>query len=42
MQIDVFSLLAEARQRIASTLTSILAAQDFRLAEINLQVAVLV
>ena len=41
MQIDVFSLLAEARQRIASTLASIQAAQDFRLAEINLQVAVL-
>jgi outer membrane protein TolC len=40
MQIDVFALLAEARQRIGSTVASIQAQQDFRLAEINLQAAV--
>ena len=40
MQIDVFSLLAEARQGIASTVASIQAERDFRLAEVNLQVAV--
>ena len=40
MQIDVFALLVEARQRIASTVASLQAQQDFRLAEINLQVAV--
>ena len=40
MQIDVFALLAEARQSIASTVAAIAAEQDFRLAEINLQAAV--
>jgi outer membrane protein TolC len=40
MQIDVFSLLAEARERIASTVTSIQAEQDFWLAVVNLEVAV--
>ena len=40
MQIDVFSLLTEARQRIASTAASLRAEQDFHLAEINLQAAV--
>jgi outer membrane protein TolC len=40
MQIDVFALLAEARQRIASTLAALHAEQDFRLAEVDLQMAV--
>jgi hypothetical protein len=36
MQIDVFALLAEARQRIAATTAAIEAQRDFRLAETNL------
>jgi outer membrane protein TolC len=36
MQIDVFALLAEARQRIAATVAAIEAQRDFRLAETNL------
>jgi hypothetical protein len=41
MQIDVFSLLAEARARIASISAAIEAARDFRLAEANLAAAVI-
>jgi outer membrane protein TolC len=40
MQIDVFALLAEARQRIAATSAAIEARRDFWLADINLFVAV--
>lgn len=39
MQIDVFSLLAEARQRVAATTAAIDARRDFWLADVNLQVA---
>ena len=41
MQIDVFALLAEARQRIASTSAAIEAERDFWLAETNLGAALL-
>ena len=41
MQIDVFALLAEARQRIASVTTAIEGERDFWLAETNLGAAVL-
>lgn len=41
MQIDVFSLLAEARQRITATIAAIEAKQDFWLASTDLSVAVL-
>ena len=41
MQIDVFALLAEARQRIAATIAAIEAQRDFWLAETNLDAAVL-
>jgi outer membrane protein TolC len=41
MQIDVFTLLAEARQRIASTTTAIEGEREFWLAETNLSAAVL-
>ena len=40
MQIDVFSLLAEARQRIAATTAAIEAKRDFWLATTNLSAAV--
>jgi len=40
MQIDVFALLAEARQRIAATTAAIEAQRDFWLASTNLMVAV--
>lgn len=40
MLIDVFSLLAEARQRIAATITAIQAKRDFWLATANLNAAV--
>jgi outer membrane protein TolC len=40
MQIDVFSLLAEARQRVAATTAAIEARRDFWLANTNLFVAV--
>ena len=40
MLIDVFSLLAEARQRIAATITAIEAKRDFWLATVNLKAAV--
>ena len=40
MQIDVFALLAEARQRIAATTAAIEAQRDFWLANTNLVVAV--
>jgi outer membrane protein TolC len=40
MLIDVFSLLAEARQRIAATITAIEAKRDFWLATANLKAAV--
>ena len=40
MQIDVFALLAEARQRISATTTAIEAQRDFWLAATNLRVAV--
>jgi outer membrane protein TolC len=40
MQIDVFALLAEARQRIAATTAAIEARRDFWLAAVNLGVAV--
>jgi len=40
MQIDVFALLAEARQRIAATTAAIEAQRDFWLAETNLFAAV--
>jgi outer membrane protein TolC len=41
MQIDVFSLLTEARQRIASMTAAIEAERNFRLAEINLDAALI-
>ena len=41
MQIDVFALLVEARQRITSTAAAIEAQRDFWLAETNLGVALL-
>jgi outer membrane protein TolC len=40
MLIDVFSLLAEARQRIAATITAIEAKRDFWLATVELKAAV--
>jgi outer membrane protein TolC len=40
MQIDVFALLAEARQRIASTAAAIEAQRDFWLADTNLSAAI--
>ena len=40
MQIDVFALLTEARQRIASTNAAIEAQRDFWLASVDLGVAV--
>ncbi len=40
MLIDVFSLLAEARQRIAATITTIEAKRDFWLATVDLKAAV--
>jgi outer membrane protein TolC len=40
MQIDVFALLAEARQRLAATSMAIEAQRDFWLASVNLGVAV--
>jgi outer membrane protein TolC len=40
MQIDVFSLLAEARQRILATVTAIQAKRDFWLASADLKAAV--
>jgi outer membrane protein TolC len=40
MLIDVFSLLAEARQRIAATVTAIEAKRDFWLATVDLKAAV--
>ena len=40
MQIDVFALLAEARQRIAATTAAIEAQRDFWLADADLAVAV--
>jgi outer membrane protein TolC len=40
MLIDVFSLLAEARQRIAATITAIQAKRDFWLATVELKAAV--
>jgi outer membrane protein TolC len=40
MLIDVFSLLAEARQRIAATITAIEAKRDFWLATVGLKAAV--
>ena len=41
MQIDVFALLTEARQRIASTQAAIRADEEFWLADVNLGAAVL-
>ena len=41
MQIDVFALLAESRERIAATTAAIEAQRDFWLADVNLQSAVL-
>src|SRR5262249_61566729 len=40
MLIDVFSLLAEARQRIAATITAIEAKRDFWLATVALKAAI--
>jgi outer membrane protein TolC len=40
MLIDVFSLLVEARQRIAATITAIEAKRDFWLASVELKAAV--
>jgi hypothetical protein len=40
MQIDVFSLLAEARQRIAAHTAAMEARRDFWLATVNLAAAV--
>jgi outer membrane protein TolC len=40
MLIDVFALLAEARQRIAATITAIEAKRDFWLATVDLKAAV--
>lgn len=41
MQIDVFALLAESRERIAATITAIEAQRDFWLADANLKSAIL-
>jgi outer membrane protein TolC len=41
MQVDVFSLLTEARQRIASTFAAIEAERNFWLAETNLEAALI-
>jgi outer membrane protein TolC len=41
MQIDVFALLSEARDRIASTVAAIEAQRDFYLAQVNLGTAIL-
>jgi outer membrane protein TolC len=41
MQIDVFALLAEARQRIAANITAIEARRDYWLAQANLAAAVI-
>ena len=41
MQIDVFSLLTEARQRIAASIASIEAQRDFWLADVDLRSAVI-
>lgn len=41
MQIDVFSLLAEERQRIASTAAAVDAKRNFWLAEVNLGIALM-
>ena len=41
MQIDVFALLTEARQRIASTAAAVEARRDFWLAETNMRAAVI-
>ncbi len=41
MQIDVFALLAESRERIAATIAAIEAQRDFWLADTNLKSAVL-
>lgn len=41
MQIDVFALLADSRERISSTMTAIEAQRDFWLADVNLKSAVL-
>src|SRR5665213_557877 len=41
MQIDVFSLLAESRERIASTIAAIEAQRDFWQADTNLKAAIL-
>jgi len=41
MQIDVFALLAEARQRIASTVSAIEAQREFWFADTNLGAAVI-
>ena len=41
MQIDVFSLLAESRERVASTVAAIEAQRDFWLADSNLKSAIL-
>jgi outer membrane protein TolC len=41
MQVDVFSLLTEARLRIASTVAAIEAERNFRLAETNLEAALI-
>jgi outer membrane protein TolC len=41
MQIDVFSLLQEARQHISSTMSAIEAQRDFYLAQVNLGAAIL-
>jgi outer membrane protein TolC len=38
--IDVFSLLAEARQRLAATITAIEAKRDFWLATVDLKAAI--
>lgn len=40
MQIDVFSLLTEARQRLAATISAIEAQRDFHLAGVDLQSAI--
>jgi outer membrane protein TolC len=41
MQIDVFSLLTEAQRRIAANIAAIEAQREFRLAETNLDAAML-
>jgi outer membrane protein TolC len=41
MQIDVFALLKEARQRVTSTMAAIEAQRDFHLAQVNLGTAIL-